>query len=99
MNGATCCFLKEFDNFILRFVKILRFIDEYDLYITAAPFPQIGKFSISIFDKDDDSLKVVLTVTAKNSSTQWAVTAETTDTNCDEDDIVRLEDKYGRIPN
>lgn len=56
---------------------------------TAAPFPQVGDFRISIFDKDDDSLKVILKVTAITSGTQFAVTAESADANADEDDVVR----------
>lgn len=56
---------------------------------TAAPWPQTGNFRISIFDKDDDSLKVILKVTAVNSATQFAVTAESVDASADEDDVVR----------
>jgi hypothetical protein len=57
---------------------------------TAAPFPQVGNFRISIFDKDSPyALKVILKVTAINSGSQFAVVAEGTDSNVDEDDVVR----------
>jgi hypothetical protein len=56
---------------------------------TGAPFPQVGNFSISIYDAATKALKVILTVTAINSETQFAVTAEGSDANANVDDIVR----------
>lgn len=55
---------------------------------TAAPWPQVGDFRISIFGQNTNSLKVILKVTAINSSTQFAVTAEGTDANADAGDLV-----------
>jgi len=56
---------------------------------TAAPFPQVGDFRIAIYDVSTGVLKVILKVTAINSSTQFAVTAEGTDAAANATDIVR----------
>jgi len=56
---------------------------------TAAPFPQVGDFRISIFDQATGDLTVILKVTAVSSGTQFAVTAEGTDASAAEDDVVR----------
>lgn len=48
---------------------------------TGAPFPSTGTFSVVILDGSTGATKVLLRVTAKNSTTQWAVTAEGTDAN------------------
>ena len=59
---------------------------------TAAPFPQIGDYRIGIYNQSTGALKVLLKVTAVNSASQFAVTAEGTDANAAEDD-----DVYGTI--
>jgi hypothetical protein len=55
---------------------------------TAAPWPQVGNFSIVIYNKNTNALIVTLTVTAVNSVTQFSVTAEGTDANASEGDLV-----------
>jgi hypothetical protein len=55
---------------------------------TAAPWPQIGDFRISVFNKSTKALKVILKVTAINGATQFAVTAEGTDAAAEEGDLV-----------
>lgn len=59
---------------------------------TAAPWPQTGNYRIGIYDQSTGALKVLLEVTAVNSGTQFAVTAEGNDANAAEDD-----DVYGTI--
>jgi hypothetical protein len=56
---------------------------------TAAPFPQIGDFRISIFDKSTGALKVILKVTTVTNTTDWVVTAEGTDAAVAVGDIVK----------
>ena len=55
---------------------------------TAAPFPQVGDFRISIFDSVTKALKIILKVTAIASSTEFTVTAEGTDANVAVGDLV-----------
>jgi len=55
---------------------------------TSSPFPASGNFSVVITDASTGATKVLLRVTAKNSSTQWAVTAEGTDANASASDNV-----------
>jgi hypothetical protein len=55
---------------------------------TAAPWPQVGNFSIVIYNKNTNALIVTLTVTAVNSTTQFAVTAEGTDASASAGDLV-----------
>ncbi len=52
-----------------------------DVATTAAPWPQTPSFHIIIVNPATNAVKVVLNVTAVNSATQWAVTAEGTDAN------------------
>jgi hypothetical protein len=56
---------------------------------TAAPWPQVGDFRISIFDQTTEVLKVILKVTAVTNATQFAVTAEGTDANAGAGDLVQ----------
>ncbi len=52
-----------------------------DVATTAAPWPQTPSFHIIIVNPATNAVKVILNVTAVNSATQWAVTAEGTDAN------------------
>lgn len=61
---------------------------ELNVGSTAAPWPQVGNFSVSVYDAATKQLKVILTVTAINSGTQFAVTAEGDDANCNAGDLV-----------
>ncbi len=54
---------------------------------TAAPWPQVGNFRLIITDVSRTTVKVILKVTAKNSATQWAVTAEGTDASASAGDL------------
>jgi len=54
---------------------------------TDAPFPQSGTFRVTV-SGSDGTVKVILKVTAKNSSTQWEVVAEGTDANATDGDNV-----------
>jgi hypothetical protein len=55
---------------------------------TGVPWPQTGTFHVGLFDQTSKLLKVLLVVTAVNSSTQWAVTAEGPDANANAGDLV-----------
>lgn len=55
---------------------------------TGSPFPSSGTFRVAILDPTEVTIKVTLKVTAINSSTQWAVTAEGTDANANAGDHV-----------
>src|SRR3990167_632975 len=59
---------------------------------TASPFSQTNQFHVSIIDQTNlNNVKAVLKVTAVNSATQWAVTADSgVDNNALENDLVVL---------
>ena len=55
---------------------------------TGAPWPQSATFHVGIFDQNSKQLKVILVVSAINSATQWAVSAEGSDANANDGDLV-----------
>lgn len=57
---------------------------------TAAPFPQTGNFRVAVADPTTFAVKVLLKVTAINSATQFAVTAEGSDANGADNDLCKL---------
>lgn len=57
---------------------------------TAAPFPQTGNFRVAVADPTTFVVKVILKVTAINSGTQFAVTAEGADANGADNDLCKL---------